>query len=242
MQRVMRIWFKWLIGVALLPLCVSVTVTAARLVRALPGTAESMSPLAAWFAGGFVFWVILYLTLPRPTWSYVLAHELTHAVWGLVMGARISQLRVSERGGSVRVSKTNVWITLAPYFFPLYTILTILLFVILRLFWRMDTYLPFWAGLVGLTWAFHLSFTFSMLRIRQPDVEEHGRLFSYTLIYVINMATILASFGFLTSGTWISLLQSATADTMEAYTFVGQWAGELVRRGLRMIDLSVSGQ
>jgi hypothetical protein len=69
----------------------------------------------------------MWFFLPHPVKTYVVAHELTHALWGLLCGARVSHLRVSEGGGSVRLSKSNIVITLAPYFFPLYTILVILL-------------------------------------------------------------------------------------------------------------------
>ena len=46
-------------------------------------------------------------------------------MWGLLFGARPSDVRVSASGGSVRLSKSNLLITLAPYFFPFYTFVVI---------------------------------------------------------------------------------------------------------------------
>ena len=43
---------------------------------------------------------------------------------------------------------------------------------------------------VGLTWAFHVTFTISMLSQHQPDIQEHGRLFSYVVIYSANVLLI----------------------------------------------------
>ena len=134
--------------------------------------------------------MLLFFTLPQPFLSYVVAHEVTHALWALLYGARVSNLKVSRKGGSVAVSHSNVWITLAPYFFPFYLFLVIITYLVLLLFMDLSTYTPFFAGLAGLAWAYHLTFTIKILRTRQPDVLEHGRIFSYTLIYILNIAEI----------------------------------------------------
>jgi hypothetical protein len=41
-----------------------------------------------------------------------------------------------------------------------------------------------------LTWAFHFTFTLQSLLTSQPDIQEYGRLFSYSLIYLLNVAGI----------------------------------------------------
>lgn len=228
---------KGLVGLALLPLCAAATLTLADMIRALPGAALD-SVHAAWFAGGFVFWSILFVALPRPTRSYVLAHELTHALWGVLMGAKVHRVQVGDTGGSVTLSKSNVWITLAPYFFPFYTVLATVLFFGLRMRWSMDTYLPFWAAVIGLTWAYHVTFTLAILRLRQPDIHEHGRLFSYSLIYLMNLLTVALALGVVAPldarglggivaehvrtcylGVWTWLLQAVSWAAGQAETF-----------------------
>jgi len=148
-------------------------------------------------------WVFLFFCLPRPTRSYVLAHELTHALWGWVMGANIKRLRVSKNGGSVTLTKSNFLITLAPYFFPLYTVLAILGYYFLSIFFDLRTYEPFWLGLVGLTWGFHLTFTITTLLQHQPDIRENGRLFSYALIYFMNVLGLCL---------WVVMVASSTLE------------------------------
>ena len=98
---------------------------------------------------------------------------------------------MNHRGGSVRVTKSNVWITLAPYFFPLYTFVVAAVWLIMNWLWPpIQPYAPIFVFWIGLTWSFHLTFTVRYLRYNQPDIREHGRLFSYTLIYVLNLLTV----------------------------------------------------
>ena len=191
---------KFLLGLLLIPACVAATRAVFKLVidlRPLEGFSAS-----AWgFVVGFSFFVLLYLALPAPMKTYVLAHELTHALWGLAMGARVKRLKVTNAGGSVTLTKSNILITLAPYFFPLYTILLLIAYLACNHFFELRAYRPLWYGLLGLTWAFHLVFTLHALRQRQPDILEHGRIFSWTLIYLINILTL---------GIWICVLAAPT--------------------------------
>ena len=106
------------------------------------------------------------------------------------MGARVSRLSVSKQKGSVTLSKTNVLITLAPYFFPLYTVLVIVGYYALGIFYDVSRYHLLWLGLVGFTWGFHFTFTMGSLMQHQSDIQLYGRLFSYTIIYTLNVAGI----------------------------------------------------
>ena len=182
---------KCLVGLLLFPACFAATQALYQLLIDLSGAGLHGIPLSVWgLVTGFVLWLLIYLGMPRPVRSYVLAHELTHALWGWAMGARIKGIRVSKSGGAVRLTRTNFLITLAPYFFPFYTVCIILLHAILSLFFDMHTYEPVWLGWVGLTWGFHFTFTLSTLKTKQPDIEEHGRLFSYVIIYLCNILGI----------------------------------------------------
>ena len=182
---------KFLIGLVLLPVAWVVVSATIQLLAGLRPAELGGHPLSAWWLlGGFLLWMFLFFTLPRPMRTYVLAHELTHAFWALLMGARVSRLRVSARGGSVNVSKTNWVITLAPYFFPFYTALVIVLALALSFVIDLRPYEPLALALVGLTYAFHVTFTIAILLQRQPDIQEHGRLFSYTVIVILNLLGI----------------------------------------------------
>ena len=220
---------KFLIGLLLLPLCLALSMT---LWRAIVILAQSPTrlPLLHAFAGvsGIVLWAVIWIFLPPLTRTYVLGHELTHALWTMLFGGKASGLKVGERGGSVRVSKNNAWITLAPYFFPLYTFIVALVWLLSAwLVPAVKPYAPIFVFWVGMTWSFHLTFTLRFLAYNQPDVREHGRLFSYALIYALNVLSIGAAL--VAVGSWsfpeagIDLLLNLQAIGAALHTFYG-WA------------------
>ncbi len=198
---------RFLIGLFLVPLCVAVTLALLDTLRRIPGSGSLLSPETAWLLTGYFLWLGMWFFLPHPVKTYVVAHELTHALWGLLCGARVSHLRVSEGGGSVRLSKSNIVITLAPYFFPLYTILVILLRFAVGYFVHPVPYPLAWLFFVGLTWGFHVTFTVQSLLVTQPDIAEYGQIFSYVLIYLFNLTGV---------GLWIVCTTPVTFETFGA--------------------------
>lgn len=183
--------FRLLAGLLLLPVCVVMTQTLLALVAAAHPDSAAILPLPGLaLAAGYLLWLLIFYTLPRPTRTYVLAHELTHALWAALMGARVSRLSVSKRGGSVTVSRTNVLITLAPYFFPLYTMIVIAGYYVLGIWQDVARVHLLWLGLVGFTWGFHFTFTIATLLQHQSDIRMYGRTFSYALIYLFNVLGI----------------------------------------------------
>lgn len=191
-------------GLLLLPFCVALTRMVLSVIRLIQPESTAAVPPSAWaLGGGFVCWILLYFTMPRPARSYVLAHELTHALWGLMMGARVSKMRISKEGGSVTLSKSNMFITLAPYFFPLYTVLVIIGYYILSVFFPVEEYYLFWLCAVGFSWGFHFTFTISTLMQHQSDIKEYGALFSYSVIYLFNVFGIVL---------WIILVSAVTLE------------------------------
>jgi len=215
-------FIKFIVGLLLLPVVYATTIT---FIRQLDADAawRSLDINTWWFMGGFCIWLLLFCIFPRPIRTYVLGHELTHALWGLLMGARVSRLRVTGKGGSVNLSKTNVLITLAPYFFPFYTVLTLIAYLLIDYGWDISYYKPFWYGLFGITWAFHLTFTVVMLGMRQPDIHEHGRLFSYVLIYCINLATASLLLNLLTNRPLASMPHMLWNQTLLSYRYCAAW-------------------
>ncbi|MBP1589524.1 MAG: hypothetical protein ILO10_04945 [Kiritimatiellae bacterium] len=219
---------KFLLGLLLLPVCAALTLTFCRVVTVL-AEAPSRLPwlhVAATVAGAAI-WLLVWFLLPRMTRTYVLGHELTHALWTLFFGGRPSDLKVTSSGGSVRVTRNNVWVSLAPYFFPFYTILVLLVWLVVRAIWPIARpYAPIALFWMGLTWAFHLTFTFHYLRGGQPDVYEHGRLFSYALIYLLNLAllvvTLVAVSAWSFRGAAVDFLQHL-GDFLRAADTFRQW-------------------
>lgn len=185
----MNRFFRLVAGLALIPLCVAMTLALLDLLRGLAG--GLFSPEVLWLGIGYTLWLVLWFVMPQPARAYVMAHELTHALWALLFGARIRKMKVTAKGGSVSLSKTNLLITLAPYFFPFYTVLVLLLRWLVGCFVQPVPMPYVWLFLVGLTWGFHLCFTVQSLLTRQPDILEYGRILSYAVIYIFNLLGIL---------------------------------------------------
>lgn len=188
MWKLLFAYLRFCIGVLLIPCGIALTRTVVACIGAsaalsLTGGARPFLMVAVGvMVAAFVFWA-----LPAPVRLYVLAHELTHALWGALLGARISGLRVSGSGGHVKLSQSNWLIALAPYFFPFYTFIVILAYYILLIFFDLRPYAFAWLGLIGFTLGFHFVFTIYALAQDQQDVRDYGRVFSFGMIYLINM-------------------------------------------------------
>lgn len=184
----MKKFLLFLLALAALPLVWGVCAAVPALFALVPAssTDEIFSPEATGLIAGILLEIVFWLILPSPVRIYTFGHEATHALVGLLFGAKPSNLRVSVSGGSVSLTKSNVWITLAPYFLPFYTLLVAAAAAAVRL---ATSSLPLpcaWTFAVGFTWAFHVLWTFRALRQKQPDVHEYGRLFSWVLIFLFN--------------------------------------------------------
>jgi len=213
---------KFCLAILLLPACGALTLSAGHVGRELLGPPDGgfgwSSPVVA-FVAGYALWLVAFVLPPKPMRTFVLGHELTHAFWALLMGARVGGLKVSKTGGQVKTSKTNWFITLAPYFFPFYAMLFIGLFFAANAIWGLDNYLNWLFFLVGLGWSFHVTFTLmTLLQSGQPDLRSQGFLFSVTLIYCMNLLVLLLTATLLSrTSTLTALVETVARDCVTAY-------------------------
>ncbi|MGC2626319.1 MAG: hypothetical protein WA269_05725 [Candidatus Udaeobacter sp.] len=184
-------WVKFIFAVFLLPMCGVLTQTFFTVFARAAVTQRLWAGEEFWFFSlGAVLWLITFFGLPRPILIYVFGHELTHALWVWLMGGRVSQFRVGPDGGHVVTTKTNFWIALAPYFFPIYSILTIGIYGGLSLFLNMQPYGRLLYAVIGATWAFHFTFTCWMIPKNQTDLTDQGTFFSLVVIYLMNLSLL----------------------------------------------------
>jgi hypothetical protein len=184
-------WVKFIFAIFLLPMCGVLTQTFFTVFARATMTQRLWTGEEFWFFSlGAVLWLIAFFGLPRPLLIYVFGHELTHALWVWLMGGRVSQFRVGADGGHVVTSKANFWIALAPYFFPIYSILTIGIYGGLSLFLNMQPYGRLLYAGNGATWAFHFTFTCWMIPKNQTDLTGQGTFFSLVVIYLMNLSLL----------------------------------------------------
>jgi hypothetical protein len=186
-------WVKFIIAIFLLPICAVLSQTFFTAFARATVAQRLWTGEEFWFFSlGAVLWWIAFFGLPRPVILYVFGHELTHALWVWLMGGRVTRFRVGRQGGHIITDRTNFWIALAPYFFPLYSILAIALYGAVSLFINVRPYGQLLYAVIGVTWAFQFTFTCWMILKNQSDLSDHGTFFSLVVIYLMNLVLLTA--------------------------------------------------
>jgi hypothetical protein len=212
-------FLRMLLGIVLAPFAWASTRVLLDMIIKAAGQSGGLTVEVIALLGGMAAFSLCWMALTHPVRTYILGHELTHALWGMLFGARASRLRVGETGGSVNLTKSNMLITLAPYFFPFYTFVVVIAALITGIFIRPLPYFPLWLFLVGFTWAFHVLFTLETLTRRQPDISSYGRIFSWVFIYIANVFTVIAWIAFTTSAGVADAVEITALRTRGAYGY-----------------------
>jgi len=214
---------KILLGLLLLPFCIG---TGWELASTLV-TVTYQPFIPYWFFGGFLLYLVVHFLFRKPILSYVVGHELTHALFAILSGGSVKSFHASEKGGQVQLTKSNVLITLAPYFFPLYT------FAALGAYWiaraaGAPSFEPWFVLLAGASFAFHIVLTALFLRTDQSDIREHGAFFSYPLILLFNivLAALLVRLLLARDMSFLSYLANGIMKGLRIYTaaFSALWS------------------
>src|SRR5438445_3626263 len=221
-------WLRVVVAIFLLPACAVLTETFFTVFARATFAERLWAGQEFWFFSlGALLWLIAFVGLPRPILLYVFGHELTHAIWVWLMGGRVSRFRVGRDGGHVVTNRTNFWIALAPYFFPLYSILAIAIYGVLSIFYNVQPYGRLLYAVIGATWAFHLTFTCWMIPKNQTDLRDHGTFFSLVVIYLLNLT--LLSVMLILASPHISFA-SFGADLAKNAGSFSQWSADLSGR------------
>ncbi len=147
---------------------------------------------------------------------YVAGHELTHWLTAKAFRRRTGRLRIGKAEGSVSVQRPNIWIMLAPYFFPFYTVVWISVIKIIEI-WYIETGLliALYLG-TGLTYAYHIFMTMLALSKEQTDLKMYGYSFSMCLIILINFFIVYCGLSLFSDNVEYSA-------TLLKKTYISQW-------------------
>lgn len=170
-------------GLLLVPLVMGAFLA---LLNLLQNSLNTFSDAMLPFIVGILCYLVLQWVFRKPMGAYVMGHEITHALAGMLSGARIKSFSVSDKGGEVSLTKTNIFIVLAPYLIPLYTLFVILGYKICGLYQDVSRFSWLYMFFVGGTWAFHIALTSYALRIGQQDMKYAGIVLSGALIILSN--------------------------------------------------------
>ncbi len=233
---------KFVIGLFLLPLAWVLTITFFESFLSSLHHGMLASQSFGCIAAGMLLFGALFFIIPRRVLMlpYVFGHEVTHALWVKLFGGNVAdRFHVSLDGGHVLTDRVNTWIALAPYFFPLYSILLITLYGAASLAADLTPYRWILFLLLGFTLAFHLVFTCLLITKGQPDLHYGGTFFSLMVIYLINLLIITGLL--LATGKEITLRSFGedfienTAGFLELCRTVASWLADWIgdlRQGL----------
>jgi hypothetical protein len=224
-KRILKILF----GLSLVPFCAGFAWQFAKTVF----TVHYRPDTPYYFFAGALTYITIHVLFRKPVLTYVIGHELTHALFALLFGGAVKSIHASNRGGRVTITKSNFIITLAPYFFPLYTSLALVLYWTARAADARGVATGILIFLSGATFALHLVLTFVFLQTDQNDIRDEGAIFSYPLIFLFNIA--FAAF----------LMKVYLADNMDYLGFLtggimrtAEFLLPLVRKGYAIIHSS----
>lgn len=177
---------RFLLGLAAVP----VAVVASIVLYHQLGLVRQLSENQSYFLAGVVIYLVVHSIFYKPVYLYILGHELTHAIFTWLCGGRVTSFRATLRGGRVTTTKSNFFITLGPYFFPIYTVLISCAYFAVSVFSESRDYTSAFIFLIGFSWALHVVLTIHFIKMEQPDIMKMGTLFSICLVYIANLIIV----------------------------------------------------
>ena len=212
----------------LLPACWGVTAAMWQILKPF----RSVPDGSFYFFSGLIGYVAFQWVFFTPMRTYVFGHELTHALAAWLSGGKVKHFHVSKKGGHVVVTKSNIFVSLAPYMFPLYTGLLLLAYFAAAWFYPVfQTYWRLFLLLMGASFGFHLALTRFALSQGQPDLKPSGLFLSAVVIYLGNAFSIVLMLGVLFPKTvsWMSFARTTGQETWTAVRQAGTGAAYVWR-------------
>ena len=184
-------FFRLLTALSLLPACCGVVMSLLDSILASSGASgwisvESMSAL-----GGVAAFSLCWMAVSHPVRAYVLGHELTHALAAMLCFGKVQALSVDVDGGYVDTDTDNLFVSLAPYFVPLWMLLWLGVLFVANWIYPFAAYLPWFYAGFGFWWAFHVYWTLWVIPREQPDLLENGVVLSFMIIMLTNVVALL---------------------------------------------------
>jgi len=132
--------------------------------------------------------IVCYVLARRLEFFATFEHELTHNVWALLFFKKPMGFHVNEDGSGLfqfqgRTSTiSELFISLAPYFFPTVTVLLIMVSPIIR-----EDFMGIYYLFIGITYGYHISSTIKETHLQQTDITGNGYFTSLNLIISLNL-------------------------------------------------------
>ncbi len=162
--------FKVLMGILFIPVVMSSTKVFFQGLKSLHFLNVNLSLLIV----GFFTYPIFHIIFFRPMYIYALGHEIVHVLATWLCGGKVTSFNISQSGGNVTTTKSNLFIRLSPYFVPIHAIVLFLLYWGLSRFYDISRFSNGFIALIGFAMGFHLIMTVEVMKARQErdDMED----------------------------------------------------------------------
>ena len=181
-----------------------------------------LGPLIIGFAAGLLIFIFVNKFIPL----YVFGHELAHWIFAKLFLRETGKFKVGRDGGAVEIKNPNLWISLAPYFYPTFTVFWVPFWF---LFKYLDDRYPYslsiYFVILAITWAYHVAMTAYALKFEQSDIEKYGRPISFTLILFINLFVIFIFLSMFTDNAIVACTifwDTIYEDSLQIYRFISE--------------------
>ena len=144
------------------------------------------------FLSGALFWIVLRKKLG---FFGVFEHELTHLLMGLLMLQKPEAFFATASRGHVRVGGKNFLVDLAPYYFPTFSIILLLVFPLLK-----ESAYPVYFAVLGFMTGYHLVSQIIDFKFYQGDIRVSGKAFSVVFCLFASIFTFGFIFAFVVGG------------------------------------------
>ena len=136
---------------------------------------------------------MLHFLLYKPLRLYVLCHEITHAISSILIGGKVKAIRITKNAGKITVTKSNLFVAIAPYFIPILPVFITVVWSILSGFSpELKIYSNYFLFILGFLLSFHLLLTVYVIIKGQPDLSLNGFFYSMTFVILGNCLVLTA--------------------------------------------------
>lgn len=156
---------KFILGVSLLPFVYSASVSFLNELWLIP------KPKQHYFWAGVISFLVIYLFIWEPAQIYARGHKIMEVVFSFF----------------------KPMVKVAPYLFPIYTLVFFLLYIIVSLLVKSEWPLNYALLSFGFTICLHMVFSAKAIRSRKEDFLKGNYIFGFSFVYIINI-TLLSVF------------------------------------------------
>ena len=135
-----------------------------------------------------VLWFVVFKRVVG-RWFLTIEHELTHTLFALLTFHKMLIFTASNRGGYMQYHAKgggNWLITIAPYFFPTFSMIVILFISLAQ-----AQYYDILVAILGYSLIYHIHSTYVETSLKQTDIQEVGLPFTILFLPSANMFALI---------------------------------------------------